>query len=192
MDKESSRLKFRVKEKEKTIYNDAAIYDLLNLIVPIGTVLPFAGTGTISSYFLLYNGDEIERAQYSKLFTVIGETYGKGDGVTTFKLPNLTGRFIEGYTDQVGLYKAAGLPNITGRITASGSRTYPFLADSATAEGAFELSNNASKAGIHTDSDYRYGFSWMDIDASKSNPIYGNSDTVQPNSITMKYIIRAL
>jgi microcystin-dependent protein len=31
----------------------------------------------------------------------------------------------------------------------------------------------------------------MHFDASKSNPIYGNSDTVQPNALTTRYIIKA-
>lgn len=187
MDKESSRLKFKVKEKEKTVYNDAAIYDLLNLIVPIGTVLPFAGTGTISSYFLLCNGDEIERAQYSKLFTVIGETYGKGDGVTTFKLPNLTGRFIEGYSDQVGLYKAAGLPNIEGDFWPDGQlSTNVAFADEVLFKATSQAGKYFNSSGGGTPS------AKFNFNASRYNSVYGNSDTVQPNSITMKYIIRAL
>lgn len=190
MDKESSRLKFKVREKEKTVYNDAAIYDLLNLIVPIGTVLPFAGTGTISSYFLLCNGDEIERAQYSKLFTVIGETYGKGDGITTFKLPNLTGRFIEGYTDQVGLYKAAGLPNITGELDYGYG--YGAIGFTTTHPGKVEGAFVAGAKKDYSLTGGSYIGNNLLFDASKSNSIYGNSDTVQPNSITMKYIIRAL
>ena len=31
----------------------------------------------------------------------------------------------------------------------------------------------------------------ISIDASKSNLIYGNSSTVQPKSLTVRYIIRA-
>jgi len=33
---------------------------------------------------------------YSELFSVIGTTYGAGDGSTTFNLPNLSQRFLRG------------------------------------------------------------------------------------------------
>lgn len=64
-------------------------YDIEAFINPIpsGSVLPFAGI-TAPEGFLLCNGSEVSRVTYSKLFGVIGETYGKGDGSTTFNLPD--------------------------------------------------------------------------------------------------------
>ncbi len=55
---------------------------------PTGTIL----TNTINILppgYLLCNGAAISRTIYSSLFTVIGTTYGEGDGSTTFNLPNL-------------------------------------------------------------------------------------------------------
>lgn len=41
---------------------------------------------------LLCNGDPVSRAQYPALFAKIGITFGRGDGSTTFNLPNYRGQ----------------------------------------------------------------------------------------------------
>ena len=56
-------------------------------LIPTGTILPFGGSKAPSGY-LLCNGDQVSRTTYAALFAVIGTTYGVGDGVTTFNLPN--------------------------------------------------------------------------------------------------------
>ena len=55
--------------------------------VPTGSVFPFAGI-TAPEGFLLCNGQEVSRFTYTKLYGVIGNTYGAGDGSTTFNLPD--------------------------------------------------------------------------------------------------------
>ena len=42
---------------------------------------------------MLCNGAAINRTTYATLFGVISETYGVGNGNTTFNLPDLRGRF---------------------------------------------------------------------------------------------------
>lgn len=85
--------------------------------VPPGTIIHYAGR-TVPSGWLICNGANVSRTDYAALFAAIGTTYGAGDGSTTFGLPNLNGRFLEGTTStsEVGTYKSAGLPNITGRL----------------------------------------------------------------------------
>jgi microcystin-dependent protein len=66
-----------------------------DLGVPIGTILPFAGT-TAPFGYLLCDGSEIERVKFSSLFDVIGVIYNGSaplNGVNTFRLPDLRGRF---------------------------------------------------------------------------------------------------
>ncbi len=66
--------------------------------VPIGTLLPFAGT-TVPPGYLLCDGSEKSRTAYSELFAVIGYTYGNVQqlsGNNTFRLPDLRGRFPMG------------------------------------------------------------------------------------------------
>lgn len=46
-------------------------------VVPVGTVLDFAGTNP-PQYYLLCNGQEVSRTDYAELFDVIGTTWGAG------------------------------------------------------------------------------------------------------------------
>ena len=55
--------------------------------IPTGTVFPFAGI-IAPEGFLLCNGQEVSRFTYAKLYEVIGDTYGTGDGSTTFNVPD--------------------------------------------------------------------------------------------------------
>ncbi|WP_019221292.1 phage tail protein [Bartonella senegalensis] len=46
--------------------------------------------------WLLCDGREYSRNTYASLFAVLGETWGKGDGKTTFHVPDLRGMFLRG------------------------------------------------------------------------------------------------
>ena len=59
--------------------------------LPIGSVIEWY-SDTIPDNWLLCNGQAVSRTDYSALFTVIGTTYGTGNGSTTFNLPNKMGR----------------------------------------------------------------------------------------------------
>ncbi len=59
----------------------------------IGEVAFFART-TPPSGWLKANGAAISRTTYAALFSVIGTTFGAGDGSTTFNLPDLRGEFL--------------------------------------------------------------------------------------------------
>lgn len=63
----------------------------INVDVPIGTVLDFAGSAIPSGY-LECDGSAVSRTAYAKLFAAIGTAWGAGNGSTTFNLPNLGGR----------------------------------------------------------------------------------------------------
>ena len=69
--------------------------NLAKVLVPVGTILPFAGSTTPSA-FLLCSGTAVSRTTYADLFAVTGTAYGVGDGSTTFNLPNLQGRIPVG------------------------------------------------------------------------------------------------
>lgn len=149
--------------------------------IPTGSVIPFAGE-TPPEGFLLCNGQEVSRVTYARLFSVIGEKFGAGDGVTTFEVPNLVEKFIEGTESSVGQTVDAGLPNIKGNLdqilTDSGGRF----------SGAFYYNGTPRRRGW-TGNDYdeirNAGF-----DASRSNSIYGKSNTVQPPAVKMLFIIK--
>lgn len=45
---------------------------------------------------MLCDGKEYSRKDYANLFAVLGETWGKGDGQTTFNVPDFRGMFLRG------------------------------------------------------------------------------------------------
>jgi microcystin-dependent protein len=72
-----------------------------DLGVPVGTILPFAGSAAPYGY-LLCDGSEQETAKYLTLYNVIGTTYGtpfRGQAGLTFVLPDMRGRFPLGKHD---------------------------------------------------------------------------------------------
>ena len=58
---------------------------------PTGSITMYAGT-TAPSGWILCEGQDVSRTTYPDLFNVIGETYGNGNGTSTFTLPNLSGK----------------------------------------------------------------------------------------------------
>ena len=89
---------------------DAFVADLA---VPIGAILPYAGAEAPYGY-ILCDGSEIERTKYSDLFDVVGTTFNGTtplNGVNTFKVPDLRGRFPLGKDN---MDNAFTVPNNTG------------------------------------------------------------------------------
>ena len=162
--------------------------------VPAGSVIAFAGSGSPSGY-LLCNGSAVSRTTYASLYSAIGTTYGSGNGSSTFQVPDLRAYFIMGGSSS-GTKVSAGLPNIEGTFSGVGQAFYSDPTP-ATLTGAFYRKNtlnapvegvplrNTSNTGSDAQRDDYFGFS-----ANLSNTIYGNSDTVQPPSIIMKYYIK--
>jgi microcystin-dependent protein len=60
-----------------------------------GTILPFGGASAPTEY-LACNGANVSRTTYAALFAAIGTTWGVGDGVTTFTVPDLRRRALVG------------------------------------------------------------------------------------------------
>jgi microcystin-dependent protein len=54
-------------------------------------------TNTVRSGYLRCNGATLNRTTYDILFNAINTIYGAGNGSTTFKIPDLRGRFIRGW-----------------------------------------------------------------------------------------------
>ena len=69
---------------------------------PAGAVMHFAGRA-VPDGWLKANGQAVSRSVYKELFAIIGVTYGPGDGVKTFNVPDLRGEFIRGWDDARGV-----------------------------------------------------------------------------------------
>lgn len=172
-------------QQEQARANIGAMSAATSPSVPAGTLLPFAGTAVPDGY-LLCNGANVSRTDYANLFAAIGTKWGEGDGSTTFTLPNFNDRFIEGTTDteRVGQYLEAGAPNISGDLRCSlGNAGFP---NGVAANGCWSNGSYRSNR-IYSGGDAAYDARFM---AETSNPIYGNSTIIQPNSGYVLMIIK--
>ena len=158
--------------------------------IPVGAIIYYAKKATPGNY-LICNGAAVSRTTYATLYGVIGTTYGKGDGSTTFNVPNLIDRFPQGNATP-GTVKAAGLPNITGGfgdVSASGTMGSHFNIGWAT--GAFYQDDpHIGWRDGWTDNYNTNGFNNVAFNASRSSSIYGGSTTVQPPALTLVPCIR--
>lgn len=76
-----------------------------SFLVPTGMIGPYAGTSSPSGW-LFCNGSAVSRTTYASLFAAIGTTWGIGDGLTTFNVPDLQDMFLRGSgTSAVGVYE---------------------------------------------------------------------------------------
>ena len=157
--------------------------ELIDKVLPIGSYIQFSGSQAPAG-FLVCNGSAVSRTTYSRLFAVIGTTYGSGNGSTTFNLPNLIDRFLQGSSTS-GTVKNAGLPNITG----SASELYG-VTPSISASGAMYQVYLRDDDLHGADDSYKQCNFALGFDASRSSAVYGRSSTVQPNAITCLICIK--
>lgn len=149
--------------------------------VPAGTIIAWAAN-SVPSGFLLCNGATVSRTTYANLYAAIGGTYGNGDGYSTFSLPNLNDRFLQG-TSGNAAYINPGLPNITGWYERVQLRDNSVWGSSGALYTAIDYWSSYGDSGSYRS--VRLGF-----DASRSNGIYGSSSTVQPLSLKLHFCIK--
>lgn len=189
---------------------DSTLQSALNILIPVGTVFPYLGINAPQGY-LFCNGATVSRTTYANLFNVIGTKFGSGDGSTTFVLPDLRNRFIEGSnsSSQVGDYLQAGLPSASHRHeawTSEDGTHYHEYAHVTPEVGEWEIvrggeseteiyqlvsSVSSSDDNIDTSTEGAHSHN-VNFGQSTSfdSPIYGRSDTVQPPAMLANYIIK--
>ena len=124
---------------------------------------------------LACDGSAVSRESYAELFEVIGETYGAGDGETTFNLPDYRDRWgvFAGTTHETGETVEEGLPNIEG----------DFVLWGAPRAGCFYAATQFENISPGGGGGYDCSRGHCGFDASRSNAVYGSSDHVTPASI---------
>jgi microcystin-dependent protein len=93
-----------------------------DLGIPLGGIIPYAGANPPFG-FLFCDGSEVERAKFSDLFDVIGNTYNGTtalQGVNTYRLPDLRGRFALGKDN---MDNAGTIPIAVGGFVDAGGGT---------------------------------------------------------------------
>ena len=157
--------------------------------IKTGMVIFTAGNTVPDGYLECY-GQLVSRTTYAELFAVIGTIYGAGDGSTTFKIPDLLNRFIQGsnVVPAADKYVAAGLPNITGGLPANEEHKYKDGWTPPDGYGSFyRIMSNVVLGWSDNDS---YDNNFWGFSASRSNSIYGKSSTVQPPAVRMIPLIK--
>ena len=164
---------------------------------PVGSI---RGSLYLPKGYIKANGATVNRADYPRLVKWINDNnlwtddtgsnlglFGKGNGSTTFVLPNFVGRMMQ-MSDSGGRTMTAGVPNISGEICLVTPTNYHQYLSGCFTSVTFSTDDNNAKIGTTPTSNKAvYGALF---DASKSNSCYGASSTVQPPAITYIPIIR--
>lgn len=91
--------------------NKSQLDAILSSLVPVGAILPYGGTSAPSG-FLMCDGSAVSRTTYANLFAIIGISYGSGDGVNTFNLPDYRDRTVFMRNDKaVGRTSLGSIPD---------------------------------------------------------------------------------
>ncbi|MCQ2075944.1 MAG: hypothetical protein MJZ20_02775 [Bacteroidaceae bacterium] len=152
----------------------------------------YEGTGSIGELLKAGKLPYVSLTEYANKISTDGVcgVFGWNGGTSTsFRVPLLKDIFIEAAPmseQQHGWQMAAGLPNITGDVNGV-SNSYFY--SSPTADGVFYVdsySNNsfAGGGGIRNNS------AKLHFNASRSNSIYGNSTTVQPEAVKYRAMVQ--
>ena len=168
------------------------IIDDLRDGTPVGAV---RGSLYLPAGYIKCNGATVQRADYPRLVALADKhnlwtddtavnagLFGRGDGSATMVLPNWTDRMVQLAGDGTGATVVAGLPNITGAYNTRDSTATEY-------QGAISYKQQNKVYSFDWTSN-QYGNGVRSFDASKSNPIYGHSETVQPPAIKLIPIIR--
>ena len=123
-------------------------------------------------------------------------TYGScgkfvyNSATNTVRLPRIEG-FIEGTSNlsKLGELVKAGLPNITGRAGDNIQDSDATTLNNTTVEGAFYYGSSKNSDNLRFSSVGVSLCNALCLDASRSNSIYGNSETVQPQTIKVLFYI---
>lgn len=181
--------------------------DVLDRLLPTGTVVPFAGS-TVPAGWALCDGSTRNGADvtFSALFAVISKTYGVGDDTaTSFNLPDLRGRTVVGaglgsgltirtLASQFGIERNTQVPNHTHGVS---------LATSSSGAHSHTIPGWGASGGSIRRVDTAIGTIGADYatssDGSHSHTVIGNTannaggvtsvDNMQP-SIVLNYIIK--
>lgn len=164
--------------------------NVMNVGVPVGAVAYFAQDAPPFGW-LKANGAAVSRTVYANLFAAIGERYGRGDGRTTFNLPDLRGEFIRSWDDGRGIdsgrvfggAQSDAIRNITGEI---GLIQRPDINEYVAPSGAFRELRKVSGyigSGAHDN--------WLTITNFSASNVVPTAAENRPRNIALLACIKA-
>jgi microcystin-dependent protein len=154
-------------------------------LVPIGAIMPYAGPiasfADIPSGYLLCDGSEVQQGIYPDLFDVIQFTYGAGVNPSTFKLPDLRGRFPLGLDN---MDNGTTVNDVSGVAVDAGGG----VANRVTNTSARSLGGSGGTEIIDT-TNVAFG-SGSQFDTTSGSGPYQNQNVMNPY-LAIHYIIRS-
>jgi len=147
--------------------------------VPIAGFMPYAASTVPNSSFALPYGQAVSRSTYATLFTLIGSTFGAGDGSTTFNIPDLRGNYIAGVDGMGGTPSGrltAGFLGTTPVLGATGGAQSRTLGTSNLPSASYSLTGSLATITVNsTVSDYYRTLGAANLGVPVGNPAYGFS-----------------
>ena len=170
------------------------IVDDVRDCTPVGAV---RGSLYLPAGYVKANGATVQRSDYPRLValaerynlwtddvTANAGMFGRGDGAATMVLPNWVDRMVQLAGEGIGASVAAGLPNI--RIRNAGISSFGKGNFVGTIDGVIFTNKDNEELCIGPGRSRQL----IEIDISKLNAIYGNSNTVQPPAVKLIPVIR--
>lgn len=189
------------------------ILSIIDNIYYIGDIKPSLQSSNHGNW-LLCNGQEVSRTDYSELFNLIGTNFGSGDGVNTFNVPDYRGKFLRGLggdsASDIYTTQTEGIPNhthATGRQSTQNNGNFIWNSendDYTMGENAGSIYWNGSGdtdshntytdgASVNTSLGYSYTLatSLAKTDNTDTDGVFGASNHVTPINQAVNYFIKA-
>lgn len=125
----------------------ANLQDLTNRS-EVGAIKPW-GKATAPAGYVLCDGAAISRTDYVDLFTVIGTTYGVGNGSSTFNVPDLQGKSPQGYDGNTYNLAATGGAN-TVTVAVTNNQAVSSVTNTVTNNQAVTVTGSISTTSLTT------------------------------------------
>ena len=172
-----------------------AIVQMSYKATPIGCMLTFPVYTEIEGYVVSNFGGNLSRETYDLLFQVYGTKFNTSStAATQFGIPDMQYRFFEcaATLQEIGAYVAPGLPNNGGSFTVrrvrAGDEIRPIITD---LDGGYTKTNTSFFSSLVSVQNESIDVERILYNASKSNAIFGASNTVQPQSMRALILVRA-
>lgn len=162
-------------------------------VIPTGSIFPYAGSAAPSGW-LLCAGQAVSRTTYATLFSLIGTSFGPGDGSTTFNVPDARGRSLFGL-DNLGGSAAGRVTNAVSGVdgvtlgASGGDQRTQSHAHGATGSGLVgnNLSNGTNRA-VGTGDGINAGY-FQDVQVNVGTYGSGASQNMPP-ALIVGFIIK--